>query len=558
MHLPDDVLLEIFTLNARVLKDPPLFRRRHISGAPAPSNYPTYPTNPLDAWTAISYIRSSSQVCQLWRRVILQSSIIWGQLLNINYLRQCNDCWRKEVLRRTGVSPLHVVAEVFFNSPDKLVAKVNDYLLSILDHQWHRIRLLHLRVHDLETDVSRRASQLLQRPAPWLRSFRLEIVPIPWNTAIDTPCCRIGTLFAHDAPSLHDYFSWNLHDFHPDALRMSSLRILKVQLSRASPLRIKYSLFELLNSISQMKNLEEISLEFYPSPRQMFSIQDSPLPYAHLPNLKSIQLTTDTRTFFDFVKSISGSTGWNLAMCPHNLTDDDDFTKREISMILDTTSHYVAGYLMDREPVTLSVAVTEYGLILEASPGEHLDHAFHLSIPNSHHLEHYIPKFLGAFYTNRLYSTRNLTVIAGFPNLDVPKNDLSAFIDTCIEVDTLEVDLPTLELFNMALASSTGYFPKLMELKIWGFLEAGWTHIFIQFMLGRHIGYLQQVERVIFTENSEEHSVDFTIVQEALQGLDGLEIIWPGDCGRRHSIVCGRSSDTLRVKESDESEVRSQ
>ncbi|KAF8910202.1 hypothetical protein CPB84DRAFT_1764891, partial [Gymnopilus junonius] len=49
--------------------------------------------------------RRTSQVCNMWRTVMLDSPSLWANIID---LRQSQGHWREEVIRRTGTSPLSI------------------------------------------------------------------------------------------------------------------------------------------------------------------------------------------------------------------------------------------------------------------------------------------------------------------------------------------------------------------------------------------------------------------------------------------------------------------
>ncbi|KAF8889536.1 hypothetical protein CPB84DRAFT_1849332 [Gymnopilus junonius] len=90
----------------------------------------------------LTIARRTSQVCCRWRKVILQSPLIWGSVIDFDLLRQKKDFWRKEVMRRTGSAPL-----------------------CIMEH-WERIRKLDVELKVLTTESPSIVRKLKKRPAP--------------------------------------------------------------------------------------------------------------------------------------------------------------------------------------------------------------------------------------------------------------------------------------------------------------------------------------------------------------------------------------------------------
>src|SRR6266567_3695438 len=88
-RLNDDLLWRIFNLNT--LTDTDFIGK--FSGKPEFS---------------LVTARHTSQVCTSWRSLILPSSSLWANTINLKHLDQKNHNWRREILKRTGDSPISV------------------------------------------------------------------------------------------------------------------------------------------------------------------------------------------------------------------------------------------------------------------------------------------------------------------------------------------------------------------------------------------------------------------------------------------------------------------
>ncbi|KDR69025.1 hypothetical protein GALMADRAFT_256261 [Galerina marginata CBS 339.88] len=110
-RLHDDLLWQVFSLN--VLED-------------------TVITYEIYAQSDISLIiaRRTSQVCTIWRRVMLSSSLIWAKTINLKHLGQKNDKWRNEVLKRTGNALLSVIG----NADEE--KRTTEFFMTIWNNHW--------------------------------------------------------------------------------------------------------------------------------------------------------------------------------------------------------------------------------------------------------------------------------------------------------------------------------------------------------------------------------------------------------------------------------------
>ena len=107
--LPRDVLEEIFIF--RVNNKPPVLRD----------------------------VKSISQLCRLWREIVVGWSSLWGRVISLDELNQVRDDWRTEVLRRTKTPALHI-----FGILEDM--RTLYFVLSLMDTQWSRVRRLELDI----------------------------------------------------------------------------------------------------------------------------------------------------------------------------------------------------------------------------------------------------------------------------------------------------------------------------------------------------------------------------------------------------------------------------
>ena len=121
-----------------------------------------FDTRPSPLTTA----RHLSQVCASWRQLILDFSSIWGNRIDLEFLRQNSNAWRNEVLLRTGNSDL----SIFGNVRGEGRQRAKEFLEILLKNHWTRIKWIHVKFSGFDTaDWSDSAWSALARPAPNLR-----------------------------------------------------------------------------------------------------------------------------------------------------------------------------------------------------------------------------------------------------------------------------------------------------------------------------------------------------------------------------------------------------
>ncbi|KAF8877239.1 hypothetical protein CPB84DRAFT_1752223 [Gymnopilus junonius] len=135
LQLPSDIILDVFFLNTNIFLERNCLR------------------------TTIA----CSQVCTSWRSLLLSTISIWGRLLHVGELLRMNDTGKREILARTGNSPLWVAGMLVRSGNDR------DFIIHyIINANWARIEHFHLFIAK-PTKIE--FEPILQRPAPSLRSF---------------------------------------------------------------------------------------------------------------------------------------------------------------------------------------------------------------------------------------------------------------------------------------------------------------------------------------------------------------------------------------------------
>ncbi|KDR74851.1 hypothetical protein GALMADRAFT_249762, partial [Galerina marginata CBS 339.88] len=115
--------------------------------------------------------RRSSQVCQKWRELIIQSPVIWAKIIDLGILARKKGEWRNEILRRTGETTLCITGPLDWT-------KSAVYFCTLLARHWERIQKLDVWVSNFpcsgnSSTVPTLLADTLACPAPALEFLRI-------------------------------------------------------------------------------------------------------------------------------------------------------------------------------------------------------------------------------------------------------------------------------------------------------------------------------------------------------------------------------------------------
>ncbi|KAF9475192.1 hypothetical protein BDN70DRAFT_884006 [Pholiota conissans] len=248
----------------------------------------------LSEYNPLTTTRRCSQVCVLWRQIILDSPSIWGNCMDLDLLGQEHNDWRDEVLRRTGTAPLCVRAH--FEKTITSSTPVYIFLVDLTDAHWERIQEFNVKVQTELIINDIKIWDAFSRPAPYLKEFFLSLLNDGSSKAVAASFPQDTLrLFSDKAPVLAQF---SLHDRDnimmpigvrpfPSALLSSNLR----QLSLYQPIKIAPT--DLLTACEKMLHLEILEiviLKLIPDdPRNKFLYTDRKID---LPNLMEIRIAS--------------------------------------------------------------------------------------------------------------------------------------------------------------------------------------------------------------------------------------------------------------------------
>ncbi|KDR78131.1 hypothetical protein GALMADRAFT_155131 [Galerina marginata CBS 339.88] len=249
-----ELLWEIFMMNADMVRD---YRHYDVT-----SNH-----------RALLITKRSSHVCQLWREVILNSSHLWGRIVDLErFLTLRSNKWMDLVMHRTGKSDLWIQtrARGIHHRPYEISVFLAKY--------WDRIRSLKVWV-----DASHHFVKFwttLKQPAPRLEVFELYLEPRPQHPKFCT------NIFSNHAPLLR-VFHGNAISCHPHPGWTSQIRNISLQSTC-------FTVRHLLDILSQALQLE--SLNLWRACQDAPVEDDIPTHTIFLPNLQNISITDNIRT----------------------------------------------------------------------------------------------------------------------------------------------------------------------------------------------------------------------------------------------------------------------
>ncbi|KAF9475188.1 hypothetical protein BDN70DRAFT_936070 [Pholiota conissans] len=247
--------------------------------------------------------RNCSQVCALWRGIILNSTSIWANCIDIDDLQQDGDEWRNEILRRTGNASLSVYSE---DGVD-VDTKGHSFLLDLLQNHWYRMKVLQITFNSLEAINDLAIWGAFGSPAPHLQTFFI-CVNNSEGTEVQTNILHpIGfRLFSGYAPLITEFYISSMQHAVPVLFKIPLIpqflvtpRLRVLQLCQAAELFPD----DVFVACKQMPNLVELGVILKSSP----SLFAGCIELARLEKIRVISRSLDT--FSDFVGRINTQLG---------------------------------------------------------------------------------------------------------------------------------------------------------------------------------------------------------------------------------------------------------
>ncbi|KAJ3501982.1 hypothetical protein NLJ89_g9093 [Agrocybe chaxingu] len=413
---------------------------------------------------ALTVVRRTTQVCSLWRKLILDNSRIWGRIIDVNLLLgPKTEYWRNEVLQRTRTAPLFIRGIV--SSPygeeekkkfDKDVQKFFTKLFNFTN--WERTEVLDLAV-DNTAWFSEKTLEYIQRPHRRLRIFRLNILEDPpaGRTSLDPPNM---IAFTKKAPRLVQLECMDVA-INLQAHWFSNLRHFSLSYKNKSSHSHPFTLPDILNTLEQMPHLEGLNLRWaskYPTKVDMANIQPKLLP-----NLKKLGIEDDFSTCIAFLAKIKPPRECHFTLTTNDLTYSTD--PRFVTGARTVIAHYAQNFFSANAISRIRLNLDDSGFIIstmDPRPASfESDRCFRIECALSNPPQEVSPllKFFAETLSPTLSSSRitRLLLDSGGGGRVVSIEGLARFLGSLGSLQVLET---TAEVVNRYLCP---FFSKLVE-----------------------------------------------------------------------------------------------
>ncbi|KAF8882334.1 hypothetical protein CPB84DRAFT_1851308 [Gymnopilus junonius] len=307
-RLSADILLLIFSANAD------MFTSLEYDLERAP-----HPREP----SALDSALLASRVCQSWRTLLLESTLIWGRILRVDRLYQLGREGREEVMRRTGSAPLCFTGIVTDSVPF-----IMDFVRPMLHANWLRIQKFHVKFPDVSRFERSFWDILLRQRRPWNGSTSK---PYPCSTS-----SHPTTLISHSSPTMrHGYDCYTPADIsfsltHADHW-LGQLRSLKLMSEFMDA-------DQLFNSIKHMPHLEYLHLNLLSGYVDPLTAEAESI---HLPHLVELVLCSLLHIGLTFARSIKPASCCALWYVPWI---QEVPTKEDVEATMDILDRYSTMY----------------------------------------------------------------------------------------------------------------------------------------------------------------------------------------------------------------------
>lgn len=509
-NLHVDILWEIFILNAN-LDD---ISTVHVLYEPGQGS-PRYRYSPL------TITRRTSQVCQLWRNLILNSSSIWGRLIHLDFLDQASEDWRMEVLRRSGNAPLTIKGDV-------MGYIIEDFFFLLLEVEWTRIKWLDVRMNN-DYEFEDNVWDPIHCANPTLEYFNLRY----YSNSIRIQGRSSKSLFGDNAPLLRAFHSTSV------GFSLASPWITQLRHITLSSL---LSLSDILQALQNMPLLESLQINQL-SPGTSHNMP-YPLPRIVLGHLRKLTVTGRFEVilpFLDCIIQVAPGCGLSLTLSSHSIHTIDEVKKDDCRRIF---ARFAQTYFSKFSPNAISIYVDgptnsfvfsdRLGAVrLPSSP------IYKVEIVTTESIVMCVP------YLSRTVLTYPMGAIS-FLELSLPSHGL--FPDGKFDLELVNVlrgfiSLTTLEIKEITTLSTIvqlyqtiALFPSLRKLVL--VLQQKLDVQLIQQYLTMRKTFGAPLESLDLTFTSPRYFGDMT----ALESVTGLNIIWSDEV--KHSLMeytCGRT-----------------
>ncbi|KAF9554166.1 hypothetical protein CPC08DRAFT_753835 [Agrocybe pediades] len=285
--------------------------------------------------------RHCSQVCQLWRKILLSSASVWGRLVDLDYLQQGTDEWKDLILSRAGSALLWITGRISLSTWRFVVA--------LLDEKWENVQILDVWESRVAFLYPEGTGAFFGRPAPNLESLSIRLYnrwPFPKTfTLFSDVAPRLTEIEASFFLNINSTFTWlsQIHriTFHTSYANSNILSLLK-WMPQLKCLRIYRAYSNTVLGINQGVD------------------RDDPASVC-LPQLQSLQLfgpQSDLIPFLELIKpspmcSITVSS--TISSAPGNVQDSNDGVQAPLSRFYRALFPWILAYIKGRAPRDMSL-----------------------------------------------------------------------------------------------------------------------------------------------------------------------------------------------------------
>ena len=504
-----DLLWQIFALNADIDAGPKGVV--NISG-----------TDDLFRFSPLTTARHTSQVCASWRKLIVGSTSLWGNMIDLESLQQRSDTWRNEVLLRSGNSELSIKGNIMSETQGAMA-----FLVFLLNNHWTRISRIHIRIYNSGTqDWPENAWGALGRPAPCLRSCS-----ICFQRDLPYVCSSAEfLLFANQAPLL-THFQQHRTPINFGASWLPNLTSL--MLDSVTTLAI------LLTTCARMRSIQTLRLNLANTAPSM----EGQLHSVNLPSLTTLDISCSLNLSLVFLDHITPAPGCNLRL----FTNADKTVPIELVSAHRIIAKFANNYFSHRGSTSFFLRSTpkimRAGDIFPDKIRDDPPYAgFTISVYDLNGLLTPLLSLCFATFVPAHFS-RVKTLNLHFSNVDPTAPPLDSlfndFLATMTSLETLELSANTVVFINSLAGVKQPRFPRLKTLQLFlkSTVSSDITSLIMNFLATRrNIGI--PIEILDLTQWYKLSMVPMDI--KKLEEVPGLRVVWRERLeGHLREYVCG-------------------
>ncbi|PPQ80434.1 hypothetical protein CVT26_004036 [Gymnopilus dilepis] len=284
----------------------------------------------------------SACVCQRWRSLLLQWPFIWGRCLHLNRLCRLREEGRKEVVRRTGSSPLCIIGYIDFTG--KFVSR---FLTGFLHANWQRVQRLCMhhddaRSHDLfQWGIPMFSLHaVFTHAAPILETFIFDTSGASGTLPLAFPSVAVR-LFGGSAPRLRSLRCSAMSLKTSDITGAQWLR----QLQALHLMHTKVKPAELVEIINKMPGLESLRFFSVDGKGELIDTVVWDVDSIHLPRLVDLWVSYSFFVDLALIRIIKPSRYCTLSGFNPKLWSDEMAGQEDVIATVEALGRYLDRYL---------------------------------------------------------------------------------------------------------------------------------------------------------------------------------------------------------------------